>query len=231
MSDQTGTTATAASVHQNGLLAERRQWIRHVPGETRGQLSWDEGGRRVTCEAVVLNINEEGAALLAGQSPAVSQTVWLSLGSGALARKPLEARSIAISEESSGGRLIRVRFPSRVSLEGIFGPQQHERRLWQRYPAREKSARLTWIHGNQEKAVPCELLNISGGGAAVISTVEPPSEKPIWFSLQNQPLEIDPVESLVQGTSLDPSGSKIVRLRFLDPCPMALFELAVYGPR
>jgi hypothetical protein len=168
--------------------------------------------------------------LLAAQSPAVSQTVWLSLGSGALAIKPLEARSIAVSEEPSGGRLVRVRFPSWVSLEGFFG-QQHERRLWQRYPAREKRARLTWIQGNQEKAVPCELLNISGGGAAVVSTVEPPSDKPIWFSLQNQPLGIDPVESMVQGTSLDPSGSKIVRLRFLDPCPMALFELAVYGPR
>jgi hypothetical protein len=230
MSDQNGMTAAAANAHPNGPPVERRQWVRQVPGETRGQLSWDEAGQRITCEAVVVNINGEGAALLAGQSPAVSQTVWLSLGSGPLAIKPLEARSIAISEEPSGGRLIRVRFPSRVSLEGIFG-QQHERRLWQRYPAREKGARLTWIQGNQEKAVPCALLNISGGGAAVTSTVEPPCDKPIWFSLQNQPLGIDPVEAMVQGTSLDPSGSKIVRLRFLDPCPMALFELAVHGPR
>jgi hypothetical protein len=29
--------------------------------------------------------------------------------------------------------------------------------------------------------------------------------------------------------SLDPSGLKIARIQFVDPCPMEFFELAVHG--
>ena len=228
MSDQNGKPVSAAGDPANGPPLERRHWIRHAAQGTGGQLSWEEGGRRVTCEATVLDLSGQGSALLADRSPAVSQTVWLCPTSSSGGRESVEARSVAISEDPSGKRLIRIRFTTWVPVEGILGPHQ-ERRLWQRYPAKEKRAALTWIEGRQKKTIHCELLNISGGGAAVISAVEPPHEKSCWFSLEAQPLDLDPVESQVQGTSLDPSGSKIVRLRFLDPCPMALFDLAVHG--
>ena len=135
-----------------------------------------------------------------------------------------------IQQDPSGKRLIRIQFKTGVWIKGIVG-QQQERRLWRRCPAREKRAVLTWFEGGQEKTVRCELLTIGGGGAGISSPVEPPSEKPCWLGLETQPQDLDPVESQVQGTSLDPSGTSIVRLRVLDPCPMALFDLAVHGVR
>src|SRR5262249_34089147 len=141
----------------------------------------------MTCEATVLNINEQDAALLADRSPAVSQTVWLSVGGSAPGTQSLEARSIAVSEEPAGQRQIHLRLTPWVPVGGI-ARRQRERRLWHRYPTREKRALLTWIQGNEETTVPCELLNISGGGAAVIPAVEPPSDQPIWFGLETQAL-------------------------------------------
>jgi hypothetical protein len=86
---------------------------------------------------------------------------------------------------------------------------------------------LSWIEEARERTVPGELLNISGGGVAVASDVEPPAESPIWFGLEVQTPKI--VESRLVVISLDASGAKIIRLRFVEPCPMALFELAVQG--
>ena len=40
---------------------------------------------------------------------------------------------------------------------------------------------------------------------------------------------LDPIESRLVVTSLDPSGSKIARIKFIDPCPMVLFESAIHG--
>ena len=31
--------------------------------------------------------------------------------------------------------------------------------------------------------------------------------------------------------SLDPSGVTITRIKFIDACPILLFELAIHGPR
>jgi hypothetical protein len=58
-----------------------------------------------------------------------------------------------------------------------------------------------------------------------------PRARSCWFSLETPPQGPDPVESEVQGIALDPSGSTILRLRFLDLCPMAWFDLAVNGAR
>ena len=88
---------------------------------------------------------------------------------------------------------------------------------------------MSWIENDGERNVRCELLNISGGGAAVITDIEPPADKPIWFGLESATLTIDPVESRLVVISDDTSGVRIARLMFVDLCPMALFELAVHG--
>ncbi len=106
--------------------------------------------------------------------------------------------------------------------------QHHERRLWQRFPV-EKLARAAWIIGVGEKTVRGELLNISGGGAAIIVDVISSAEEPVWFELETGGRALDPVESRLVVTSLDLSGLTIARIKFIDPCPMMLFELAIHG--
>ena len=74
-----------------------------------------------------------------------------------------------------------------------------------------------------------ELLNISGGGAAIVVDVIAPTDKPIWFELETDTRVLDPVESRLVVISHDPSGSKITRIKFIDACPMVLFESAIHG--
>jgi hypothetical protein len=231
MSDPHGASVSSSTDSPADPPREQRQWIRHNPGEMRCTLTWDEGADHHTCRGVVMNLHGQGAAVLADRAPAVGQVIWVQLESGSEASKPLEARSVGTSVDPAGKRLINLRFTTWISLEVLFGRQQQERRLWQRYPARESRAVLTWLESDREKTIQAELLNISGGGAAFKATVEPPFDRPIWFGLEAMAAGIDPVEAQLVGISLDPSGSKIVRFRFVAPCPIELFELAVHGPK
>jgi hypothetical protein len=128
--------------------------------------------------------------------------------------------------------VLHLRFICWVPLDAFL--QKHrERRLWERYPARATRASLTWIEGGAKRTIPCDLLNISGGGAALASDVLPPPGVPIWFQLVADTWKVDqfaPVEARLVTTSEDPSGMKIARLQFVEPCPMDLFERAVNGP-
>ncbi len=89
--------------------------------------------------------------------------------------------------------------------------------------------KLTWFEDGSEKTVRGELLNISGGGAAIIVDVVSPADEPIWFALEIDGKALDPVESRLVVTSLDPSGLKIARIEFISACPSFLFELSVHG--
>ena len=96
----------------------------------------------------------------------------------------------------------------------------------------ETPATLFWNHQDVQRTIRGELLNISGGGAAVITAldeIDPPARKPLWLGLGQDALPINSIEARLVVISLDPSGLKVVRLRFVDPCPMELFELAVNG--
>jgi hypothetical protein len=90
-------------------------------------------------------------------------------------------------------------------------------------------ATLFYCDQDVECTIEGELLNISGGGAALITEADPPSDKPLWLGLENEAVPIMPVEAKLVVISLDLSGSKVVRLSFVEPCPMELFELAVHG--
>ena len=88
---------------------------------------------------------------------------------------------------------------------------------------------LVLVRSGRPAYDPGELLNISGGGAAVITEVEPPADTALWFGLETEAMPIVPIEARLVVISRDTSGSKVVRLSFVDPCPMELFELAVQG--
>ena len=146
------------------------------------------------------------------------------------AMEALEARSLATGVDPSGRQLVRFQFNHWVSLDAILEHHQ-ERRFWQRFPVGEKRTKLTWIEDGSEKSIRGELSNISGGGAAIIVDAIFPADETIWFELETDGQALDPIESRVVVTSIDPSGSKIARIKFIDPCPMLVFELAIHGSR
>ena len=90
---------------------------------------------------------------------------------------------------------------------------------------------MFWFELEVQSAVQGELLNISGSGAAVIAEVNLPNNDSLWFGLGKEALFINSIESKLVVISLDPCGTKVVRLRFVDSCPMELFELAVHGSK
>ena len=124
--------------------------------------------------------------------------------------------------------MVRMQFTSWLPLGNVLD-QHEEHRFWQRYPARETRAQLIWLDRDIEQTLPGELMNISGGGAAVITDAKVPAEQPVWLTLGASSDTLAPVESRLVAISIDASGLRIARLRFVEPCPMQLFELAVHG--
>jgi hypothetical protein len=209
---------------------DRRQQVRYPLRDARGQLSWDEAGRRVTIEVNVTNISEGGAAALADCVPPSDRALWLRLDSDPAEIIPWAARVVGRVVDSSGRQLLRIRFPSGVNLGAVLERYQ-ERRLYPRYPACEHRARLLWYEQDAERSFPCRLWNISGGGAAVITEIIPPVNQPLWLELETSATAIQPAEARLVVVSIDPSGTKIARLRLVDACPIELFELVVLGSR
>ena len=228
MNPRNSKSAGSTSDGMAAPLRERRLWVRHTLKDPRGTLIWDDGAQRTTSAASVVNISGGGAAVLALRVPGAGQLLELRLESAGGSQQPFPGQAIAASPDPSGKQLLRLRFTSWVSLDGLL-EQTEERRLWQRYAARAARTSLCWLTDEGERTVGGELLNISGGGAAVVTDVEPPANAPVWVKLECPARTVDPVEARLVVISLDPSGTKVARLRFLDPCPMAFFELAVQG--
>jgi hypothetical protein len=56
-----------------------------------------------------------------------------------------------------------------------------------------------------------------------------PADEAIWFELEADGTELEPIESRLVVNSLDASGSQIIRIKFIDPCPIRVFEVAIHG--
>jgi hypothetical protein len=210
---------------------ERRQSPRYRLRDVRGRLTWPSPDGMISGEGTVLNISGGGAAVLVDAAPEAGQAVQLVLHGDSALIEPIEAVALAASPDESGKTLVRLRFDLWVPLDAILAKYE-ERRMWQRYPARESRATLTWLDESAERTIAGVLLNISGGGAAVAGEVQPPLEVPIrlWVgSGPGQPSPLDPVEAQLVATSIDPSGRMIAHLQFIGACPMEFFELAVHG--
>jgi hypothetical protein len=209
-------------------FVERRKSPRHVLRDARGTLSWDEQAQRITCEIDVVDMSGSGVAALAHQVPPADLPVWISLESSVISG-PLEGRLVIASADPSGKHLVRMRFTSWLSIGEILEPFE-EHRQWKRYPAREKSATLNWLDTDQEIVVPVELQNISGGGAAVVTDATLPGDQSIRLIVEVGKESTTPVESRLVGSYLDASGLNIARLKFVEDCPLDLFESVVNGP-
>ena len=168
--------------------------------------------------------------MLADRGPTTHQTVWLSLTDSMDDTEPWEAHLVATSADPSGKHLVRVRFTFWVPLDAILELHE-ERRLWQRYPAREKRATLFWVEQDVQHTIPGELLNISGGGAAVITEPHPPANTCATFwDWRPRPYRLFPSRPNWSSSRSIFRDRMSVRLSFVDSCPMEMFELAVYGP-
>jgi hypothetical protein len=209
---------------------ERRRSPRFQLRDARAIARWDEGLEHFTCDVEVLNISGGGAAVLALRAPPVGASVRLELKCGAAASETLEARSLEVSGHPGGRQLVRLQFSHWIELDAILERHQ-ERRLWQRFAVRETRAKLTWLHDGSMRTLPGKLLNISGGGAAIIVDSILPVDQTVWFELEADGKELDSIASRVVVNSLDPSGTTTARIKFMDPCPMLLFDLAIHGSR
>ncbi len=207
---------------------ERRQTPRHRLRDAAGTLEWCEDREQISCRMTVIDISGAGAAVLADRALAVDQTAWIKLDSGAAGRERLEARVVATSAEASGKHVVRLHFTTWLPLGEVL-ERHEEHRLWTRYPARETRANLLWLDRNIQQTSPGRLINISGGGAAVVTDAPLPAQEPIWLTLRPGSLATTPVECRLVAVSIDASGSRLARFRFVEACPMDLFELAVNG--
>jgi hypothetical protein len=176
----------------------------------------------------MVEISGGGAAVLADIGPPVDRPVWVTLESAASGSEELEARVLSTIADRSGKYMVRMRFKSWVPIGAVL-EQHEEHRLWERFPARYTSAKLVWYDEDIKYTFAGELLTISGGGAAVITDATLLSEQPLWLTLEEVSDAMSAVECRLVTIAADPSGLRIARLRFVEPCPMDLFELAVHG--
>ncbi len=221
-------TAISSQADQEAVARpERRQQPRHRLRDASGTLGWGDKDDPITSRMTVIDLSGAGAAVLAESTPTVDHPVWIRLDSGALGSERLEARVVSTTA-TSGMHTVRLQFISWLPVLNVL-EQHEEHRLWQRYPAREKHASLIWLERGVELTFPGELMNISGGGAAVVSDAPVPALEPVWLTLSEGSTPITPVESRLVASSIDPSGLRVARLRFVEACPMALFERAVHG--
>jgi PilZ domain len=89
-----------------------------------------------------------------------------------------------------------------------------ERRREPRIRLRDVRGEMSWR--GEADDVDCEVivLNISGGGAAVLAENAPPAGQMLRLSLHCESARMEPVEAQVLESSPHPTGKRLARLRF-----------------
>jgi PilZ domain len=98
----------------------------------------------------------------------------------------------------------------------------HERRAEPRIPLREVRGEMSWRGEAGEVACEGSVLNISGGGAAVLAEDAPAAGQILRLGLHCESARLEPVEAQALEISPHPTGKQLIRLRFarwisLDP--------------
>jgi c-di-GMP-binding flagellar brake protein YcgR len=206
---------------------ERRLSPRYRLRDAYTTIRWSEGPDQKASQGNVLNVSGGGAALLVENAPAARSHLELQIGRG-LPFGPIEACVLANSNENSGKVFLRLQFMHWVSIDPLLEKHLDER-LWERFPVRVTKATLSWFEAGSKKTVMGKLLNISAGGAAIIVDFPIPGGERIFFELESDAGKLESAESTLVVNSIDPSGLRIARIKFVDACPMGLFELAING--
>jgi hypothetical protein len=87
---------------------------------------------------------------------------------------------------------------------------------------------LGWWEGSNFVAESARLMDISRAGVAVEAEGRPPDGREVWFCL-HPTAERDGVGGEVVGVGRGARGRHLIRVAFWEPCPIALFQLAVNG--
>jgi hypothetical protein len=207
---------------------ERDEQPRHRLRDAIGTLGWWENGQEFSCAMTIAQISAQSATVLAGCAPPPGKSASILLQSGAAGTEPLQARVASASVDVFGKLVVRLHFTRPIALEPVLAKHE-ERRSCQRCPARETRASLIWLDPDVGRLAPGKLINISGGGAAVATHAALPEQRSVWLTLNVETGSVTPVRCRLVSIAIDASGSRIARLKFVEPCPIDLFELAVHG--
>lgn len=99
-----------------------------------------------------------------------------------------------------------------------------ERRATPREPVVENRVCVEWWAGNGIRRTEGRMLNISSGGALIVTDDPPPLGQPVWFHVE-APARTDDVGAQV----VRHSTANEVGLAFSQPCPYDLYLTAVIG--
>jgi hypothetical protein len=103
-----------------------------------------------------------------------------------------------------------------------------ERRRSPRFLTVEHRAWLGWWTAPDEfGTVPVHLEDISMGGAKLFAATPPEPQQIVWFCL-GVPDPAECVQAKVVAVTPRPEGDSIVRIAFGIPCPLNLYQTAIY---
>jgi c-di-GMP-binding flagellar brake protein YcgR len=220
--DPSGTEAKAEG-------RNRRRSIRVASPQARVTLTWGEAHAPVTMKGNLIDLSSGGAAVLMDVAPPTDSPVTVALDSEAGVATIIRAQILECREHASGKAVVRLRFQDCVRLEKPREPAR-ERRLWKRYPVKANRTMLFWQEGDQVEQLRAEMLNISGGGAAIAVAGTVPADQPVWICLEMDGSYTSRVEARQVATVQNASGKQVVRFQFSELCPLDLYEAAVHGP-
>ena len=211
-----------------GGLPERRERPRHRLWERAGTLGWSEDDERITRGMTVVDISALGRPCWPTQARR-----WTSLsGSGWNQARP-------VRRESKPGWSRR---PPRPVECTSYGCDSHPGCRWKAYSTSMKNIvsgshirtgdprQIGLARRGPGEYLPRRIAEHQWGRRRPSSPTQwSPPGNPVWLTLAAESALITPVESRLVAVSNDASGLRIARLRFVEACPMHLFELAVHG--
>ncbi|MGC8638552.1 MAG: PilZ domain-containing protein [Isosphaeraceae bacterium] len=110
-----------------------------------------------------------------------------------------------------------------LDFAGVF-----DRRDWQRHRVKDTKCAVSWNQDDGPHSQECTLVDIGGGGVAILVSKVPPRGRLLSLRL----LSLDKLS--VDGRMVDCQlnrrpGMHLLRIRFVMECPAPLFERAIHG--
>ncbi len=128
-----------------------------------------------------------------------------------------------LSEDLMGGTSRATRDDLALEFGEIL-----DRRDWQRQRAKDTRATISWNQDDGPHSQECRLVDIGGGGMAILMSRIPPRGRVLSLSLESlDKLSVD--GRMVNAQLNHKPGMHLVRVKFIMECPPNLFERAIHG--